>query len=136
MSESKQRSKNKAMILGAASRCVYCQSTDPCEVEHMPPRALFKDKDRPSGWEFASCRSCNQDTRGADAVAQLLSMIEPTGDTPWKHEEILRKKRAIEKYAPGVSEELGQSKEEHILIRLNKLIRPAVRMSLDGPITK
>ena len=136
MSESKQRSKNKEMILGAATRCVYCASTDPCEVEHMPPRGLFKDKDRPSGWEFASCRDCNQDTRGADAVAQLFSMIEILGDTDWKLTEIPKVKRAIEKYAPGVIEELNRSKDEPFLIRKNNLLRPTVRMSLDGPIIK
>lgn len=136
MSESKIRSRKKTEILSIASRCVYCESTEPTEVEHMPPRGLFKDKDRPSGWEFACCSECNRDTRGADAVAQLFALIEPLNTSSWKFEGLQNKKRAVQKYAPGVLEEFASAREEHVLLRQNGLIRDAVRINLNGALTK
>lgn len=137
MSESKQRSRNRKEILEAATRCVYCDHSAPTQIEHMPPRALFRDKDRPSGWEFACCERCNRGSRGADAVAQMLSLVEPLETSDWKSRQFRQLLVAVRRYAPSVSTELfGEaSTAKPVWFRRNGLLRKAIQLQARGPAT-
>ena len=76
MGESRRKSRKGAAIVAAEPRCIYCAS--PSEtVEHMPPRSMFRDKDRPSAMEFGACTACNGATRGADVVASVIARLHP-----------------------------------------------------------
>ncbi len=137
MSEHKQRSLKKAEILKAAVRCVYCKNTEALTVEHMPPRGLFKDKDRPSGWEFACCNRCNEGTRGADAVAQFVSKIEAISENSWKQESLLKLKSALQIHAPSVFHEILKADTwTDALVNRRGLLHPVKSVRLNGPETK
>lgn len=135
MGEAKQRSRGRQEVLARFPRCIYCDSTDALTVEHMPPRGVFKNKDRPSGWEFACCTDCNNGTRGVDAVAQFLSLMDPLQETDWKDAQALRLINALKRYAPVVTEELMSNPQQNVHIRHNGILRPAAEMRADGPAT-
>lgn len=135
MGEKKQKLRSHRVLLEKAKRCVYCSSTGPFTLEHMPPIGMFKNRDRPKGWEFACCKRCNNGTAGVDAVAQLFAMVEPFTENPWKSSKFSQVLTSVQDTAPDVAKELRASHLSHrdIMLRVNGLLRPSVEISADGP---
>lgn len=77
MGEAKRKSRNRAQILAGEERCVYCLSP-PTTVEHMPPKAMFPNRQRLSGMEFAACEPCNHTSRAADTAAAFIARLTPS----------------------------------------------------------
>lgn len=137
MGEHKRRSRNRREILESSERCVYCSNTHVTTIEHMPPRSFFKNKDRPSGWEFACCERCNKGSRGADAVAQFMASMEPVTREQWKVESATRQLNAMSDFAPGVIEEIfGRNAWRNTRVNSRGIIVPAKLLTVDGPITR
>lgn len=136
MGEAKRRSRSKKEIIAQASRCVYCASK-PTTVDHMPPLGLFVLNGRPSGWEFACCSRYNEGTRGADAVAQFLAMIEPTDAHDQKSLKFRELIPVIRKRAPGVYEDLfSQAGPVPVLMNRNGLLHRAMAIAANGPLVR
>lgn len=137
MGEAKRRSLSRDEILAKAVRCVYCSATSNLTLEHMPPRGLFENRMRPSGWEFAACERCNQGTRGADAVALFIAKIEAVTREQWKLEANLKLRSGIEKYAPGVWQEMfDQNQWSDAVINRKGILHRSKITRLDGRLTK
>jgi len=139
--QAKQRSLKKTEIIQNAERCVYCDDPNPTTIEHMPPRGLFRNKDRPSGWEFACCSSCNQETRGSDAVAQLLAFVDPINITEpeksWKLQAMTKVTGAVDAHAPGVLKEIFDYRSwTNSLVRKRGLIHRVRQSQASGIQTK
>jgi hypothetical protein len=102
----------------------------------MPPRVMFRGKDRPGAMEFGSCKACNNGTGGADVVAAVISRLHPDhAEWGWQNKEIRKLIRPLDKYAPGVREEFRLEKHERGWIRRANvgLMQPAVLVHADGP---
>lgn len=106
MGEARRKNESRKNILQRESRCIYCSG--PAEtLEHMPPRGMFRERQRPGFMEYGCCITCNGRTRGSDAVAAFLSRQHPdNADGGWQDKEGRKLISAIEAYAPGVREEL------------------------------
>ena len=58
--------------------------------------------------EFGACAACNSGTRGADAVASIISRLHPdNGEGSWQNDEIKKRVPALDAFAPGVREEIS-----------------------------
>ena len=79
MGEARLKSRSRQEILAGEPRCIYCDAA-PSQLEHMPPKAMFRGRVRPSGMEFAACQSCNNGTSAADLVASFVARISPDLD--------------------------------------------------------
>lgn len=135
MAEAKIRIKN---ILHDELRCIYCAST-PTTIEHMPPRILFFRKQRPKGFEFASCEECNNGTRGADLVASLFAHIANPEKKDDAHiESIARILPSLDKDAPGVREEVFSdlNAQEVILRKRSGLLVRSVKLRVESELAK
>lgn len=138
MGEHQRKSRGRAEILKTEPRCIYCANR-PTTIEHMPPISMFRDRDRVSGMEFASCQICNTGTRAADEIAVLMAHILPFGSTEdWQMATMQKMIRTIEQHVPGFHAEFlrpENTKDEWILGP--KGIHRRVRIiSADGPILK
>lgn len=51
---------------------MYCQTELADQWDHCPPIIMFRNKDRPPGFEVPSCSKCNQGTSHADLVAAFF----------------------------------------------------------------
>ncbi|MDX8536545.1 hypothetical protein RFM23_02805 [Mesorhizobium abyssinicae] len=101
-----KKSRSRAEILVPDAVCIYCGGPAN-RVEHMPPRSMFKGKDRLSAMEYPSCEACNNGTSGADSVAAFIARIEPDGaGGSWKAVENFSQVIALNEFAPGVLDEL------------------------------
>lgn len=92
----------------------------------MPPIGVFRERDRPKGWEFASCLRCNNGTRGADAVAQLFSMVEPASDNEWKTKRIQNLLSTIAKLEPDVLDEIAAELPSQPVLLKKKWVAAAI----------
>lgn len=102
----------------------------------MPPRGLFRDKQRPSGWEFPACFDCNEGSRGADAVAQMLSLIQPFEEDRWQFEQMKKVLPSVTKHAPRAYEEISSNKKaKSRWVKNRGLLRDVVVVTADGPST-
>lgn len=134
MGQKKQKQRRHKKLLDEADRCVYCPSTGPFILEHMPPIGMFKDRDRPKGWEFASCVRCNNGTTGVDAVAQMFAMVEPFTINPWKVSKFSKVFSSVRETAPDVVKELMAPRaRQDVMLRVNGLLRPSTDLTADGP---
>ena len=106
MGEAKRKSRSRRDILAGGDRCIYCEQRAD-DVEHMPPRVMFKEKLRLSGLEFPSCRSCNKGTSAADLVASFVARLDADGHVEgWQHREVKGLRGMLRQNAPEVWEEL------------------------------
>lgn len=86
MGEANQKRRRHAKLLGFDQGCIYCAGHRPAtQVDHMPPRMMFRTSQRPKGLEFPSCGPCNQGTSRLDVVAGFMARtfpgIESEGDS-------------------------------------------------------
>ena len=135
LGEAKTRSRRTSDILADEPRCIYCDQK-PSTVEHMPPRMMFRGKQRPSGMEFASCEACNPGTSNADLTASLFARLHVETDaSTWQMEEAQRLKRTLKIKAPEVLEELFNPRKTRTgPVRWNGVFRPLTTVTADGPI--
>ncbi len=75
-------------------------------IDHVPPRIMFRDRYRPKGLEFPSCRSCNEGTKHSDLVAAMLGRLYPDGKTDMEREEFKKLLRSIKNNIPGLLQEM------------------------------
>lgn len=98
---------------------------------------MFRKKSRPKGLEFASCKTCNGGTTGADAVAALFARLSPTNNDNGLIFEAIAHKGKLAQIAPGVLEEFFRPiKTEQILLNQKGILRPFIKIHADGPRTK
>lgn len=121
MSEAKRKRSLRRKLLTQQPFCIYCGGGNVSEtVDHMPPTAIFRGKQRPKGLEFASCYECNHGSRAADQVVSLLSRIYPDSRTDLERAEIRKVIRAIKNNFPGLLEEMLPSPRQEGLFSAHK----------------
>lgn len=134
----KKKSRKAADILADGALCIYCSAVA-TTVEHMPPRMMFKAKDRPSGLEFASCQECNNGTSAADAAAAFFARMDMFGDDPhdWKVREAIKPLQSLGSLTPGFIEEVFDGPETSNTFAETRggILVPVVKTHT-GPITE
>jgi hypothetical protein len=134
--EARIKSRGRQEILSSHPRCIYCPTPHASTLEHMPPRGLFKDKQRPSGWEFPACSDCNEGSRGADAVAQMLSLIQPFEEGGWQFDRMKKVLPSARKQAPRAYQEISSNeKAKPLWVKKRGLLMDVVEVTADGPST-
>jgi hypothetical protein len=69
--------------------CVYCGGVVPGnEPDHMPPRILFRRKQRPNDLVFASCSGCNRGSAAIDTIIVWLGRSYPDSPDVNDREEV------------------------------------------------
>jgi hypothetical protein len=135
MGEARRRSLNSKEILAQETRCIYCaKSSD--TLEHMPPKALFRAKHRPHGYEFAACKACNDSTRVADALVSFFARVPPSDQDsePWQLEEANRLLTPIARQSKKlVIEIFKESSAIRSWLRSRGLLQPVRAVTLEGP---
>lgn len=111
--------------------CVYCGGKNE-QVDHVPAKIIFRDKQRPKGLEVPSCAACNQGMRLSEQVMAVVSRVYP--DPPEGDTEFGSLLHAVNNNAPGVLFEMAvpRARQKLALKRLN-LDAAGGLMSLSGP---
>jgi hypothetical protein len=105
--EEKRRKRTHAKILEAHPLCIYCGGQRHADtIEHMPPIAMFEGRRRPKGFEFPTCRECNNGTSDSDQVASLLGRVYPDAESEQGRHELKRLLKGVSNNVPGLLEEM------------------------------
>jgi hypothetical protein len=113
MSDTSAKKRAHYAVFEACPDCIYCGGAVPATtIDHVPPRIIFRGRQRPKGLEFASCKSCNEGTSRADLVAGLFSRVAPDAATEAEQEELKKLLAATNNNVPGLLEELQLSPAE------------------------
>lgn len=107
MGEARRRRKKHAQIIERASGCVYCAAQGVAEqIDHMPPRSMFRTLQRPRGLEFPSCGACNQGTSRLDVVATFMTRTFPGISSEQDSREWNKVMHEISRVAPELAKEI------------------------------
>lgn len=71
------------------------------EVDHIPSRALFDEKQWPAGYEFPACAQCNDVTRSDELILAFLSRLHPGETTEVRTREFRKYLESVEFNFPG-----------------------------------
>lgn len=134
MGESNARRRAHAHILEQNPWCIYCgEQAD--TIEHMPPRMMFRGKQRPKGLEFPSCRPCNGGTSQSDIVASLIGRLYPDPTTQVEADEFQKLLLSVQKNVPGLLEEMRTRRAgEKLEVKRLGVHPDSGIMRADGPI--
>lgn len=136
MGEGKVRRRAHASVLERNPWCIYCgERAD--TIEHMPPRMMFRGKQRPKGLEFPSCRPCNNGTSQSDIVASLIGRVspDPTTQTQMEADEFKKLLLSVHQNVPGLLEEMRTRRAAEKLEVKRLGVHPdSGIMRADGPI--
>lgn len=70
------RSDRRAQFLNENPYCCFCGGeTKAVEIDHLPSRACFDERQYPDGFEFPTCRSCNASTSDDEQVVALFARM-------------------------------------------------------------
>lgn len=107
MGEAKQKQQRHRRIIQAARGCIYCAGRRRAEqVDHMPPRMMFRLNQRPKGLEFPSCGPCNQGTSRLDVAAAFMARTFPGIATSVDSAEWDKVMREVHRVAPDLLREM------------------------------
>lgn len=90
-----QRKQKRANFLALHPRCFACGEKS-VEIDHLPSRACFDDKQWPEEFEFPVCYSCNHATSSDEQFIAILSRMHSNPDAPIRPGE-------FEKYIKGAA---------------------------------
>ena len=73
-----ERSRKWRTFFAQHPRCVFCGGARQAQtIEHYPPKAMFKKKLWPEGYEFPACDECNPGSRTDDLIVSILARVDP-----------------------------------------------------------
>lgn len=129
-------SRGRGQILVPNAECIYCGGLNPT-VEHMPPKSMFRGKDRPSGLEFPACITCNNGTSAADALLAFISRLDISADplSAWKLVEAQKYALSLNGLGPDVYEEMFGSTSQSGFVNFNGVLVSKVKLTA-GPVTR
>jgi hypothetical protein len=93
--------------------CVYCGRTTPgTQQDHMPPIAIFDNRQRHGEMVYLACAACHFGTRRLDHVASFFSRVFPDPSTPALQREMYKVTEGINNNFSGLLEELRPTPEQ------------------------
>jgi hypothetical protein len=97
--------------------CCFCGgATLATQIEHMPSRAIFINKQRPKGFEFPTCDFCNGVSRKSEAVVAFL--VKTKFDLPYpsdRDRDLTKLINFLLSQCPGTVEELLRGRDGNLL---------------------
>ena len=101
------KSESRKAFLHKHPLCCFCGGVRKSEeVDHVPSRVLFKDRQWPEGFEFPSCIRCNRATRLDEQVVAMLALVN-TGPTQLADSaEVKERMRAVAYNHPALLAEM------------------------------
>lgn len=102
--------KLKERFLGENPICCFCGGTaQAVELDHIPSRAIFLDRQWPEGFEFPACIECNRETRYDEEIVAFISRLYPDSTEERQKKEFVKLCTSINKYRPEIIDEMNGS---------------------------
>lgn len=101
------KSKRRKAFLAQHPLCCFCGGSSPSEeIDHVPSRVLFKDRQWPEGYEFPACSRCNRATALDEQVVAMLSLVSTSTADPSLATLAQERMQAVANNLPAVFKEM------------------------------
>lgn len=130
----KKSDKNSAFLADNPICCFCGGSTLSEEIDHVPARVIFDQRQWPEGYAFPACVRCNRATRHDEQVVAMLCRVYPDSTTPEGQKEISERLRAVAANYPGLLEEMNPSiRQVRSAIKKYQIDKPQGSTTTDMP---
>jgi len=103
MGQAKAKRTLTQRLIAEQKFCTYCGGDMPgTTVDHMPPRSVFTNRDRPKGMEFLSCTACNNGSRLDELAVSVLSRAYADDRSEAEREYLSRLTAALRTNLPAL----------------------------------
>ena len=97
------KSKHRQEFLAKHPWCCFCGGNRTSEeVDHVPSRAMFNQRQWPEGFEFPACARCNRATRHDEQIVAMLSRMSSSDGSPESEADVRERIRAVAHNYPKV----------------------------------
>lgn len=95
--------------------CCFCGGVTPAEeIDHVPGRVFFRERQWPNGYEFPACIKCNRATRYEEKVIAYLARFNSDNEDETNEIEFARLQEDIAKHDPEFISDIRQSSANEI----------------------
>lgn len=137
MGEAKRKRTTTAKFLEKHPKCCFCGGEkDATTRDHVPPIAVFTNRQRPDGLVFPACYDCNQSSKKDEYVATMMSRLYPDAKTHLGRAETIKIMGRVDKENPGLFLELqaNSSQQEKFEIHRPKGLVGGGPLNASGPL--
>ncbi|HEY4698011.1 MAG TPA: hypothetical protein VIH29_08425 [Gallionella sp.] len=130
---------NKQNFLREHPLCCFCGGTTPAEeIDHVPGRVFFRDRQWPNGYEFPACIECNRATRYEEKVIALFSRFNSNNETEADNAEFEKMVAEVAKHDPEFISDIRPLSANEIrrFLKDRDIEKPAGIATSDIPIVK
>lgn len=137
------KSERRRKFLTQHPRCCFCGGASPSEeIDHIPSRVLFTNRQWPEGFEFPACSKCNRATALDEQVVAMLSLVMTDTSGPAMANLVQQRMQAIANNLPAVFVEMQPTTSQlreagrkyNIRPSPNQLLRDLPLLSVRGPL--
>src|SRR4051794_40646259 len=83
--------------------CCFCGGATTATTEdHVPSRALFRDRQWPEGYVFPACQKCNGVSSKHELIIAMLGRTYPDVEDETHKEQVVKLMRSVHFYFPGL----------------------------------
>lgn len=105
--------KRRRQFLADNPLCCFCGGTRVSEeIDHIPSRVLFKNRQWPEGFEFPACSKCNRATSLDEQVVAMLSLVTASTTDPSIADLIQERMQAIANNLPELFIEMNPTTDQ------------------------
>jgi hypothetical protein len=136
---SKQKRLKKQNFLKEYPLCCFCGGETPSEeIDHVPGRVFFTNRQWPEGYEFPACIECNRVTRYEEKVLALFSRFNSNIETEADNAEFDSMLNEIIKHDPEFISDLRplSANEVRRFLKERRLEKPTNIITSDIPVMK
>lgn len=133
------RRQHKQSFLKENPFCCFCGGTTPAEeIDHVPGRVFFRDRQWPEGYEFPACIECNRATRYEEKVVALFSRFNSSDNTDADNTEFERMIDEVARHDPEFITDIRPLSANEIrrFLKEHGMERPAGVSTSDIPVVK
>ncbi|MCK9201573.1 MAG: hypothetical protein M0P59_08710 [Gallionella sp.] len=119
--------------------CCFCGGTKPAEeIDHVPGRVFFRDRQWPDGYIFPACIECNRATRYEEKVIALLCRFNNSNETEIDHAEFEKMAREVARHDPEFISDIRplSANETRRFLRDHNIEKPTTITTAEIPIVK
>ena len=119
--------------------CCFCGGIKPAEeIDHVPGRVFFRDRQWPVGYIFPACIECNRATRYEEKVIALLSRFDNSDQTESGNAEFEKMFSEVARHNPKFISDIRQLSANEIrrFLKDRNIEKPIGIVSSDIPVVK
>lgn len=130
---------HKQKFLREHSICCFCGGVNPAiEIDHVPGRVFFKERQWPDGYQFPACIECNRATRFDEKVVAFLARFNSGEESEAESSEFEAMMQELSRHDPEFISDIRPftANETRRFLKQRNIEKPPGVVTSDIPLVK